>query len=104
MRLPYEYPVNLVIEGEKQYNKEYTFSCKEIKIEKEYGLTSFTAFYNRKFSDPIELDIKNKDGYELPQYKGSAQLLFKNMKLPEKSLFIDTKIEKCRSNVGVDGI
>ena len=58
-----EYPVNLVIEDEKQYNKEYTFSCKEIKIEKEYGLTSFTAFYNRKFSDPIELDIKNKDGY-----------------------------------------
>lgn len=74
-----EYPVNLVIEDEKQYNKEYTFSCKEIKIEKEYGLTSFTAFYNRKFSDPIELDIKNKDGYELPQYKGSAQLLFNNI-------------------------
>lgn len=61
----YEYPVNLVIEDEKQYNKEY-------------GLTYFTAFYNRKFSDPIELDIKNKDGYELPQYKGSAQLLFNN--------------------------
>ena len=45
----------------------------------ENGLTSFTAFYNRKFSDPIELDIKNKDGYELPQYKGSAQLLFNNI-------------------------
>lgn len=36
-------------------------------------------FFNRKFSDPIELDIKSKDGYELPQYKGSAHLLINNI-------------------------
>lgn len=80
----YKYPVNLIVDDEKEYQGNYSFTFEGRQSETVSGLKRFTFSYHLQFPDSVELHLSNSNQFNLPQYKGTATFSSENGN-PEKT-------------------